>query len=129
MVRRCPRCGGRKIFASFFTLRDRCPHCGFNYTREEGYWLGAMIVNIAVTEALFGIVFVGGMVLTWPDVPWNWLLVAGLVINATVPVVFYPFSKTIWLGLDLFFNPPTVSEEADAAPARDPRWQSGRGGG
>lgn len=116
-ARRCPRCGARGVFASFFDLRERCPGCGLGFEREHGYWLGAMIINLAVTEGLFGIVFVGGMVVTWPDVPWTGLLVAALVLNAVVPVVFYPWSKTLWLAVDLCFNPPSVSEEADAVAA------------
>lgn len=120
-VGRCARCGASGIFQTYFTLRDRCPTCGFNFEREEGYWTGALIVNIAVAELLFGLVFIGGMLATWPDVPWVWLLVVSVAVNGLVPVLFYPLSKTIWLGLDLMFNPPTVSEEAEAAPSRDPR--------
>ena len=113
-LRRCANCGGGDLFVSWFRMRGTCPTCGFSFEREEGYWLGAMIVNLAVTEALFGLLFVGGMLLTWPDVPWNGLLIAGLVLNGLVPVAFYPFSKTIWVGIDLFFNPPSATEEAEA---------------
>lgn len=119
--RRCPNCGGRDIFTGYFAMRDRCPTCGHLYDREDGYWLGAMAINIVVTEGLFGLFFVGGMLTTWPDVPWTWLLVGGLALNAVVPVAFYPFSKTMWVGLDLGFHPPDPTEEADAITARTPR--------
>ena len=105
------------MWASFFELRERCPRCGYLFVREDGYWVGAMTVLIVLTELVFGLVFVGGMLLTWPDVPWTGLLVAGLVLNAVVPVVFYPWAKTTWIGLDLFFSPPTASEEADSIAA------------
>ena len=117
-LRRCPRCGHRDVFTGYFSLRHHCPSCGFLFEREEGYWVGAMIVNIAVTEAAFAAVFLGGMLATWPDVPWTALLVAGLVVNGLLPIVFYPLSKTIWLGVDLYFNPPTVAEEATAETQR-----------
>ena len=80
---------------------EQCPTCGRRFEREEGYWLGAMIVNIAVTEALFVVVFVGGMLVTWPDVPWTPLLIASIAVNAIVPVLFYPRSKTVWVALDV----------------------------
>jgi uncharacterized protein (DUF983 family) len=115
---RCPNCGAGELFTSFFGLRPRCPRCHIAFEREEGYWLGAMIVAIGVTEALFGIFFVGGMLLTWPDVPWTWLLIGGLVLNATIPVVAYPWSKTTWMGLHHAFVPPDASEEADAIASR-----------
>jgi uncharacterized protein (DUF983 family) len=116
--KRCPNCGAGGLFTSFFGLRERCPSCGIAFEREEGYWLGAMIVSIGVTEALFGIWLVGGILLRWPDVPWTLLLVGGLVLNATVPIVTYPWAKTTWMGLHHAFVPPDAAEEADAVAAR-----------
>lgn len=83
-----------------------CPACGLEFEREEGYWVGAMIVNIVVTELVFGAVLVGGMLASWPDVPWTQLLIAGVVLNVAVPVLFYPRSKTLWVGIDRFFTDP-----------------------
>lgn len=126
LARRCPRCGARGLFRSFFELHDRCPGCGLRFEREEGYWLGAMVVALALVEGAFGVLLVGGIALTWPHVPWNALLVAGLVMNAVLPVVLYPVCKTVWLGVDLFFNPATVTEEAEGIAARDPDAPGGR---
>lgn len=119
MLQRCPRCGARGLFESFFRLRARCPGCGYGFEREEGYWLGSMIVIMALTLVVFGTVFVGGMVLTWPDVPWDLLLVLGLVVNLLVPILAYPWSQTTWMGLDLTFHPLEASEEAEAIAAHD----------
>jgi hypothetical protein len=33
------------------------------------------------------------------------LLVIGAVTNVMVPVLFFPLSKTVWIALDLYFNP------------------------
>lgn len=115
---RCAHCGATGVFTSYGTLHERCPTCGYLFEREEGYWLGAMIANICVTEAIFGIVFVAGMVLTWPDVPWTALLIGGLAINAIVPVLYYPLSKTQWVGLHLAFVRPDPIEEADMIAAK-----------
>ena len=117
-VARCPNCGVRGLFTGYFTLRERCPGCGLRFEREEGYWLGAMVVNLGLTETLFAFWFVGGMLITWPEVPWMLLLVGGVMLNLVVPVVYYPLSKTTWMGLHLAFVPPEPSEEADAIAAR-----------
>ena len=101
--RRCAVCGGGELFTSWSTMVESCPTCGRRFEREEGYWLGAMIVNIAVTEGLFVLVLVGGMVLTWPDVPWTPLLIVAIAVNIIVPILFYPRSKTIWVALDVGF--------------------------
>lgn len=103
--KRCPRCGDGKVFSSFFTMRSRCPVCGYSFEREEGYWTGAMIVNIAACEVWFFVLFVGVLIATLPGVAWGPVLVIALITNGLLPVVFYPHSKTIWMALDLYFHP------------------------
>lgn len=112
--RRCPRCGGGDLFEGWWTLRARCPTCNLRFEREDGYFLGAMMVAIAVVEVVFGVAFVVVVAVTYPDVPWTPLLVALVVVNVVVPVVAYPWTKTTWMGIDHAFFPTTVQEEADA---------------
>jgi uncharacterized protein (DUF983 family) len=106
MRRQCPRCGAGKLFASLLTIRDPCPRCGLIFEREEGYWLGAMIVSFALIEAVFGASFVLTMVLTWPEVPWTALLVVGLVVTAVFPLLISPWTRTLWMALDRALMPP-----------------------
>ena len=120
--RRCPNCGGRGIFKGWWALRDRCPTCNHLYAREDGYWVMAIIINTAVTEAIFGILFVGGLILTAPDFPWVPLLAIGVGANLIVPVLFYPFSKTLWVAADLYMHPPVgVSPSGSGGLRRGPR--------
>lgn len=83
---------------------ERCPGCGLRFEREEGYWVGAMIVNIAVAEIAFLAVLVAGIALAWPDVPWGLLTIVAVGVNAVVPIAFYPYSKTIWMALDVLLH-------------------------
>ena len=99
-TRRCPACGSGAIFEGWFTIAPRCPRCGLTFEREEGYWVGAMMVNIVVTEALFVALLVGLLVATWPDVPWTAVMIAVVVANLVIPIVFYPFSKTVWMAME-----------------------------
>lgn len=86
-------------------MRERCPRCDLRFEREsEGYWLGAIALNLGVTEALFAVAFVGGMLLTWPEVPWGALAAVVIGLNAVVPLVFYPFSKTLWVAVDAMLH-------------------------
>jgi uncharacterized protein (DUF983 family) len=112
LAMRCPVCGTGQLFTSFFRLRQRCPGCALEFEREDGYWLGAMVVAIGAVIALFAVVFLGGVLLTWPDVPWTSLLVITLVLNALVPVVLYPWCMTTWMGLHHAFV-PTNRDEAE----------------
>ena len=101
--RACPVCGHRKIFSGYFTLKDSCPNCNYQFAREEGYWVGAVIMNTAITEGIFFVLFVATIIATAPDVNWVTLLIIGLATNLIFPVIFYPFSKTIWMAFDLVF--------------------------
>jgi Protein of unknown function (DUF983) len=97
-------------------MRVSCPECGYGFEREEGYWVGAIIINTAVTEALFGLLFVLVILLTLPDIRWGPLLAVALVTNGLFPWLFYPFSKTLWMAVDLYLHPPPESGD----PARRP---------
>ena len=103
--KRCARCGADKIFKSFWALHDNCPNCGYRFEREEGYWVGAIIINTAVTETLFLAVFLTILFASLPDIQWLPLLATALMLNGVFPVVFFPYSKTIWMALNLYFNP------------------------
>ena len=117
LVRHCPRCGAAGVFDGWFTLKDHCPRCGLSYEREEGYWVGALAVNIAGAIALWSVFFLGGMLVTWPDVPWTFLTLGGIAVMVIFPIVFYPYSKTLWFWLDTSF----IHRLEDADPATTPR--------
>lgn len=108
--RHCPRCGSEGIFRSFFELHERCPSCGLKFERESGYFVGAMIIITTITFGLFIVLLVGGILITWPDVPWNWLLGITIGANLLVPILFYPLAKTLWMALELSWHPLEPSE-------------------
>ena len=110
VLRRCPRCGAGRLFRRWFTMVDRCPGCGYRFAREEGSWLGAFVVNFALTEGavalvLFALVFTyashdaGGT--TFSVRPF---VVAAVALSVVVPIVAYPFTKTIWTAIDLIMH-------------------------
>ncbi len=101
---RCPRCGSGAIFRRWVSMVDDCPRCGMHFERSEGYWLGAMLINLAVTMGLFLVVLVLGIVLTWPDVPWTGLLIAVIAVNTIVPIVFHPVARTLWVAIERHFR-------------------------
>ena len=96
----CPRCGGGPLLASWFKMQERCPKCKLVLEREEGYFLGAIGINMFVAEGLFGLILAATMFATWPNPPWLaiWAMsVVGVVVG---PILFFPFSKTLWLAMD-----------------------------
>lgn len=53
------------------------------------------MLNIIAAELLF---------LTWPTPPWTLLQYGGLVLMILAPFLFFPFSKTLFLAVDLLFR-------------------------
>ncbi|MFM7060974.1 MAG: DUF983 domain-containing protein [Actinomycetes bacterium] len=97
---RCARCGSGHLFRRYFVMKPDCPRCGLHFEREQGYWTGALAFNIIATGGLFTIIFVAVLALTLPDIPVIPVLAVALPIMAFGPIVFYPFSKTIWVAVD-----------------------------
>ncbi|HWL65308.1 MAG TPA: hypothetical protein VNP73_04975, partial [Actinomycetota bacterium] len=81
------------------------PDCGYNFERESGYWVGALIVNIAVAEIWFFVLLMAVLLASMPDVAWGPLLVVALVTNGLLPIFFYPYSKSLWMAIDLYIHP------------------------
>jgi uncharacterized protein (DUF983 family) len=108
---RCPNCGSGGILASWFRVRDRCPRCGLRLERgEHDHFLGAMMFNIVLAEAVFIMGFVTVLLATWPSPPWDLLEYGGVMAMIAAPIVLYPLSRSIWLAFDLLLRPPAPEE-------------------
>ena len=121
-TRRCARCGSGHLFRRYFTIVDDCPRCGLHFEREQGYWAGALAINIGLAAAVFIVAFVVALVLTVPDIPVVPLLAVLVPLMILVPTLGYPFSKTIWVAVDRAFLQHLDRNErarrADRAEAR-----------
>ena len=108
---RCPACGGRPVFVSWFRMCPNCPVCGLHFDREPGgYWVGSYTVNLMVTEAVFAAVFVGFLLATWPAPPWDLVEYLSVGVMVGFPVLFFPFSKTLYIAIDLTFRPDEAED-------------------
>jgi hypothetical protein len=98
-------------------MRERCPRCGYRFSREAGSFTGVYLVNIAVTESLmFAVLMVYALWrgITGSDAP-LWPFLVGCVTFALLaPVFFYPFAASTWAAMDLVMRPLDPVEEADA---------------
>jgi hypothetical protein len=46
------------------------------------------------------------------------MLIIALLLNGTFPIFFYPYSKTIWMALDLILHPLEEREEHEVITLR-----------
>jgi uncharacterized protein (DUF983 family) len=103
LQRRCPECGAKGIFKNWLVMLDRCPRCGYEFAREGGYFLGAYALNLIVAEFIPVGLMIG--LLIWSDL--NWVVLEAVLIPLAVglPILFYPFARSLWMALDLALQP------------------------
>ena len=124
-TRRCPVCGSGHLFSKWFNLAKHCPRCGLRFEREPGTFIGAIGMNTIVTFAsLMGVVAIG-VVLTQPDIPTVPLTVVAVSWAIFVSLAGLPFTKALWLAIDLLLS-PLRDDEAPHAPRVLPSGNSPR---
>jgi uncharacterized protein (DUF983 family) len=102
---RCPRCGRAPLFRRWFVMNRVCAVCDLRFERAQGYWVGAIYVNYAVTTV---IAIVGYLVL-WrlADLSTAWQLGVWLPFVVAFPLWFFPYSRSLWLAVEYAINPDT----------------------
>ena len=84
------------MFGGFMAMRDACPVCGHCFTREPGFFQGAMFVSYAVGVAELIVVSTIAYVFLSPRIGVALaLVVAGVVHFLLVPQLF-EYSRVIW---------------------------------
>lgn len=95
---RCPVCGGPSVFQSPFRVRQHCPACGTLFQREEGFFVGAIMLNVVTTEAaVLAAAALSLLLFAGRDA-----LLLGLLFAVALlfPVAFYHHSWSLWLAGD-----------------------------
>jgi len=111
LLLRCPNCGGRGLFASFFALKPSCPTCGLRIERgESDYFVGAYLFNLIAVELILFFCVCGFVIVTWPDVPWDLLTYVTGALMLAGCFLCYPFAKMTWLAVDLAIRPLSAEE-------------------
>ncbi|HEY2301497.1 MAG TPA: DUF983 domain-containing protein [Acidimicrobiales bacterium] len=117
-TRRCARCGSGHLFHAWFTMVVRCPRCGYLFDREEGFFLGAYLINFIATEGLLGVVLIVLIALEASGGANIGAIIAAAVAETVlVPLVFYPFSKTVWTAIDMAMHRDQVFADFPGPPA------------
>lgn len=102
--RRCPYCGASGIFAGWFTIRERCPTCNTLFAYEDGYFLGAYVINLVFTELLTVAVVI--WMIAGTDMSVLQMQLFGISLAVALPLLFYPIAALLWVALDLGVHPP-----------------------
>ncbi|MFY9556473.1 MAG: DUF983 domain-containing protein [Blastocatellia bacterium] len=109
---RCPACGLGALYQSFFKMHDQCDYCGLIYTREQGYFVGAIYLNVVATESLIFATYLSLIVAVGAADPIVYTVL--FVLAFTLPVLFNRHARSLWLSVDYLLDPP----KQPAEPAR-----------
>lgn len=105
LMRRCPVCGSGHLFRLWFAMRTACPGCGLVFRRAPGQWLGSWFLNIVLVQVVLVVGISGLVAATWPA-RLSWLAIGAVVVVAImIPLLTFPFSRTLWMAIDLIMRP------------------------
>ncbi|HKG23907.1 MAG TPA: DUF983 domain-containing protein [Blastocatellia bacterium] len=100
---RCPDCGQASLYASLFKMRHHCSHCGLVFEREQGYFIGALYINVIVTESLLLFLFM--LYYMVRPVSEDALYAVLFALALILPLVFFRHSRSLWLAVDHIIEP------------------------
>jgi len=100
-------------------MRESCDQCGLPLVREPGFYLGSIYVNYGLTAVLvtcgyFALYFSEAVS---PDAA-LWICTAFCLL---FPLWFFRYARSLWLGMDFYFDPPAAAKcppEAASEPER-----------
>jgi uncharacterized protein (DUF983 family) len=116
LCKRCPNCGSGHLFRRWFHMRERCPRCGLRFERIEGHWTGDLGINVVISFGTLMLTIFAGFFLSYPEPPSPWLFVIAVGVAGLVPLFAYPYSKTIWLAIDVVMRPVEADELTEPEP-------------
>lgn len=118
LLNRCPNCGKSGLFRKGLTLHEKCPSCGLELERGEGFFLGSMSINYGTTILVFLLPVLVLSLLGVLTPAWG----IGLAVAGTIlfPILFYRSSRSWWLMAFFFFVPQQLpSNLSEVSPDED----------
>jgi len=95
---KCPACGTASIVERPFKIKHHCSACHCLFKREDGFFVGAILVSVVTTELIILLAcFFALLVL---NLDYEKVLVALFSLAVLFPILFYHHGWSIWLGFD-----------------------------
>jgi uncharacterized protein (DUF983 family) len=101
---RCPACGEGRLYRSLLDTHKGCSKCGMLFEREQGYFVGAVYVNVMVTLFLIVSTYLITIIVA-PDYD-SGVQIILFVMALAIPLSLFRHARSIWLALDYFIDPP-----------------------
>ena len=95
---RCPACGTTSIVQKPFHVKHHCEHCHALFKREEGFFVGAILMNVVMSELIILVVCFFALLLLAAD--YDNVLKVLFVVAILFPLLFFHHSWSLWLAFD-----------------------------
>jgi uncharacterized protein (DUF983 family) len=87
-------------------MLSRCPECGLSYFPEQGYYVGAMIINYGATTACVVIIFLLSLLFhDFTRLSTNTKILLWMAFAIILSLLLVRHSYSFWLGLDFWIKP------------------------
>lgn len=100
----CPRCRRGSVFGRVIKMNDHCPSCGIAFSREPGYFSGAMYFSYILGV---GVIIFFFLVLALVTRGWSFMRLVQWAAYASIPFIPFVFfySRVLWIHFDRHFEP------------------------
>jgi uncharacterized protein (DUF983 family) len=103
---RCPNCGRGRLFRGVFRMLSQCPVCGLSYFPEQGYYVGAMIINYVATTAVVVAIFLLSLLFRdFTTLSTNSKILLWMGFAVALSLLLMRHSYSLWLGIDFWIKP------------------------
>jgi len=99
-------------------MHDACPHCGFSYTREQGFYLGSIYLNYGATVILTGSLY--ALLVMGLGFSNDTTLAVCLTAAVLCPILFFRHARSFLLALDSSVNQDQARSEEEAGGSDTP---------
>lgn len=102
---RCPQCRRGRLFKRRvgLAMHERCPICGLKFDRGNGYYTGALALNLVLAETVATALWLPLAV--DQSVPLSWAYAVGIGASVGLPILGFRHARAFWISLDRLLNP------------------------
>ncbi len=84
-------------------MKEACAECGIKFDRGPGFYLGSIYINYGLTAFVVTIGYLG---MFFADVPSAGARLAILAAFCLLfPLWFFRYARSLWLAMDVYFDP------------------------
>ena len=98
-------------------MLPHCPECGLSYFPEQGYYVGAMIINyLATTACVVGIFLLTLLIPDFTTLTTNTKILLWMIFAVALSLLLMRHAYSFWLGLDFWVKPRQPEHPAREVP-------------